>query len=490
MTPEDFVARYANIYEHSPWVPQRAFEGGAEEGDDLAAIFRRIVERAGPEAHLHLLRVHPDLAGRLGTKLTTESTGEQAGAGLDRCTPDEYEAFQSLNQRYKERFGFPFIIAVTGLDRRQILAIFKERVTHDRTAEFRTALDEVHKIAAIRLAALAAPPKVPSEAVPLATLRDLVESAIARAGADAANTRAIADTILAAEADGSVSHGVFRAPGYAAGIRDGIVNGTAVPRLLPAPEAAVIVEGDGGSSATAYALGLPALAERAEALGAAVLCVRNVAHYAAMWHEVEFLAERGLAAFACTANFPYMAPVGGQRPFFGTNPVAFSFPHRDGPVTFDFALSTMARGAILIAARDGAELPPGVGLDAAGAPTRDPAAVLAGAQTPVGAHKGSALALMVELLAAGVVGDMFSDEATKEAVASGVPVGGVFVLALSPRKLGGDDALTRSAAFLDRLAAEPGVRLPGAGRRARRHAGDPYSVPVSVMDELRRVAGA
>lgn len=490
MTQDDFVARYANVYEHSPWVPQRAYEGGATEGDDLAAIFRRIVERAGPEAHLQLLRVHPDLAGRLGTALTPESTGEQAGAGLDRCTPQEFEAFQSLNRQYKERFGFPFIIAVTGLDRQGILAAFKARVGRDRTTEFRTALNEVHKIAAIRLAAMAAPPAVTGESVALGTLRGLVESALSRAGADEANTRAIADTVMAAERDGSVSHGVFRVPNYAAAIKAGLVNGTARPRMIEGPEAAVIVDGDGGSASTAYAMALPILAGRAEALGAAVLCLRNAAHYSAMWHEVEYLAERGLAAFACTANFPYVAPVGGKRAFFGTNPLAFAFPHRDGAVTFDFALSTVARGAIQIAARDGAPIPAGLGMDSSGEPSRDPAAILNGAQTAVGGHKGSALALMVELLAAGVVGDMFSYEAPTEAIASGVPVSGVFVLALSPTRLGGKDALARADAFLDRLAAEPGVRLPGARRLARRARGDPYELPVSVMDELRRLAGA
>ena len=311
-----------------------------------------------------------------------------------------------------------------------------------------------------------------------------------RAGADAANTHATADTILAAEADGTASHGVLQATGYAAAIRAGLVNGTAAPRLLPGPEAAVIVAGDGGSSATAYALGLPALAERAEALGAAVLCVRNVAHYAAMWHEVEFLAERGLAAFACTANFPYVAPHGGRRPFFGTNPIAFAFPRTDArPVVFDFAVSTMARGSIQIALRAGANVPAGVGIDRDGRPTRDPAAILAGAQTAFGDHKGAALALMVELLAAGIVGDVFSDEAEAEAIAGGVPVGGVFVLALSPERLGGPDALSRAEAFLGRLEAEPGARLPGARRHARRNSSAPYVVPASLMAELRALAG-
>ena len=490
MTREEFVARYGNVYEHSPWVAQRAFEGGAEDGDDLAPIFRRIVERAGTEAHLHLLQKHPDLAGRLGTALTAESTEEQAGAGLDRCTPEEFAEFQSLNDRYKSRFGFPFIIAVKGLDRVKILAAFRERVCRDKTREFRAAVEEVHKIAAMRLAALAEPPAVAADEIALDDLDRLVERALARAGADADNARAIADTVMAAERDGTASHGVFRVPGYVAAIGKGLINGRAVPRFLPAPGAAVIVDGDRGSASTAYRVALPALAEKAEAEGAAVLALRNAAHYAALWHEVEFLAERGLAAFACTANFPYVAPHGGRRPFFGTNPIAFAFPRTDArPVVFDFAVSTMARGSIQIALRDGASVPAGVGIDRDGRPTRDPAAILAGAQTAFGDHKGAALALMVELLAAGIVGDMFSDEADAQAIASGVPVGGVFVMALSPSRLGGPDALARADAFLARLEAEPGARLPGARRHARRHATEPHAVPAALLAELRTLAG-
>ena len=338
LTREEFVARYGNVYEHSAWVAQRAYEGGAEDGDDLATIFRRVVERAGSEAHLQLLRKHPDLAGRLGTALTVESSQEQAGAGLDRCTPEEFAEFQSLNDRYKSRFGFPFIIAVKGLDRLGILASFRERVSRDKTSEFRAALEEVHKIAGLRLAALAEPPAVEAEEVSLDDLDALVLRALVRAGADADNARAIADTVMEAERDGTASHGVFRVSGYAAAIEKGLINGRAVPRFLPAPGAAVIVDGDRGSASCAYRIALPALAEKAEAEGAAVLALRNAAHYAALWHEVEFLAARGLAAFACTANFPYVAPHGGQRPFFGTNPIAFAFPRSNAaPVVFDFA---------------------------------------------------------------------------------------------------------------------------------------------------------
>jgi len=492
MNREAFVVRYGGVYEHSPWVAERAWDGGAEEGSELAGILCRVVERAGRERQLALLRAHPDLAGRLGTALTPESAAEQADAGLDRCTPQEFAEFTTLNERYTARFGFPFIIAVKGLDRQAILSAFRRRVDGEPEVEFRTALDEVHTFAAFRLAALDAPPEVAREEIEPAELEALALSALLAAGADEANARAIAATVLAAERDGSESHGVFRLPGYVAGLAKGTLNGRAAPRILDGPDGAVIVDGDGGAAPTAYALALPRLADVAARRGVAVLCLRNAVHFAALWHEVEWLAERGLAAFACTANFPYLAPHGGRRAF-GTNPLAFAFPRAGGPVAFDFAAAAMARGDIMIAARDGRRVPDGIGLDADGRPTNDPAAILQGAQLAFGGrhgmHKGSLIALMVELLAAGVVGDVFSDEAAARMDETGLPRGGVLVLALSPERLGGPGAPERAAAFLARLAAEPGVRLPGARRHARRAAGGPLEVEAELLATIRRLAG-
>ncbi|MEZ5923455.1 MAG: 2-oxo-4-hydroxy-4-carboxy-5-ureidoimidazoline decarboxylase [Hyphomicrobiaceae bacterium] len=160
MSRRAFVERFGGIYEHSPWVAETAHDDGLDESDDtpegLGAHFRRIVEAAAETDWLALLRAHPDLAGRLALagQLTTDSTHEQASAGLDRCSPDELLRFQELNATYQQRFGFPFIIAVRGLDRVQILEAFERRVGNTPSAEFRTALDQVHRIAQLRLDAL------------------------------------------------------------------------------------------------------------------------------------------------------------------------------------------------------------------------------------------------------------------------------------------------------------------------------------------------
>ncbi len=156
---EGFLARYGGVYEHSPWIAGAVWDEGAASDDvaTLAGAMAARVEAAGEEAQLALLRAHPDLAGKLAVRggLTVESTSEQAGAGLDHCSPEEFEEFQRLNDAYKTRFGFPFILAVKGYDRAGILEAFRRRVGHDRATELREALDQVHRIARLRLRALA-----------------------------------------------------------------------------------------------------------------------------------------------------------------------------------------------------------------------------------------------------------------------------------------------------------------------------------------------
>lgn len=155
-----FLARYGGVYEHSPWIAAAVWDKGAatDDAEALARAMAAEVESADAPARLTLLRAHPDLAGKLALRgeLTAESTSEQAGAGLDQCSPEEFDAFQNLNAAYRERFGFPFILAVKGHDRAGILAAFRRRVSNDREAELREALDQVHRIARLRLLALAA----------------------------------------------------------------------------------------------------------------------------------------------------------------------------------------------------------------------------------------------------------------------------------------------------------------------------------------------
>ncbi len=151
-----YVERFGRVYEHSPWVAEKAFDMEPPAPQDLPDVMRKIVEEAGAEAQLALLRAHPDLAGKLAKSgvLTAESTSEQASAGLDQCTEAEFEEFTTLNQHYKSRFGFPYILAVRGRKRHEILENFRARVENSPEIEFREALDQVHQIANLRLKAL------------------------------------------------------------------------------------------------------------------------------------------------------------------------------------------------------------------------------------------------------------------------------------------------------------------------------------------------
>jgi len=151
----DFVRTYGEVYEHSPWVAEEAAPFAAESGDieRIAELMADCVDNASVERQLALIRAHPDLAGKaqLAGELTADSSSEQASAGLDQCSAEEYERFQTLNDAYKEKFGFPFVMAVRNSGRAEILAAFANRLDNDQDTEFETALAEIHTIARLRL---------------------------------------------------------------------------------------------------------------------------------------------------------------------------------------------------------------------------------------------------------------------------------------------------------------------------------------------------
>ena len=314
------------------------------------------------------------------------------------------------------------------------------------------------------------------------------------AGADEANAGAVARNMTAAERGGSRSHGLFRLPGHVTSLLNGKANGTAQPRLEHLAPNILRVHGDLGYAPLAQETGLPALAEAAKAHGMAVLALTRVLHFAALWPETEWLAERGLVALSCTASPPYVAPHGGTRPFFGTNPMAFGWP-RPGkpPMVFDQAAAAMARGEIGVHLRDGEPVPEGVGIDAEGRPTTDPEAILkGGAQLPFGGHKGSAIALMIDLLAGPLIGEVSSAEAGDADNKDGSAAqGGQFILALDPARLGAADPLAHGERVFERMLGIEGVRLPGSRREAARARADAEGVPVpkKLHDQIMALPG-
>jgi OHCU decarboxylase len=155
VSQEEFIERYGDVYENSPWVAQGCWPKGADTDsvEALAGLMARVVDRAGRTRQLALIRAHPDLAGRLAVsgELTQSSTSEQSSAGLDQCSAEEFSQFQALNEAYTKKFSFPFVMAVRDSNRQEILAAFRKRLENNYAQEFEKAISEIHKIARLRL---------------------------------------------------------------------------------------------------------------------------------------------------------------------------------------------------------------------------------------------------------------------------------------------------------------------------------------------------
>ena len=321
----------------------------------------------------------------------------------------------------------------------------------------------------------------------LAGIYKLTHEVMLANGCDADNAAALADIIHRAERDGSHSHGLFRVPGYVKALRSGKVNGKAKPTVRQLTPAVIQVDGDGCFAPIAQAVGLPLLADATGKIGIAALSLIGVHHFAALWPEVEYLADRGLMGLACTAFKPTVAPAGATQAFFGTNPLSFAWP-RPGttPLVFDMATSTLAKGDVQIAARDGHDVPPGTGLGPDGQPTTNPAEILKGVLLPFGGYKGSAIAMMVELLCAGMTGDYFSFEAGQHDNNDGGPAkGGELVIAINPQLVAGEGWQDHCESFFTAIRQLDGVRLPGDRRHKNRLDTGPRQINSDLIGRIR-----
>jgi len=152
---DEFVGAFGAIYEHSPWVAEQAAgERPFTSSDHMLAVMQAVVATASRDAQLSLIRAHPELQGKPATILTAESTSEQKSAGLDQCSPQELQQLASLNKTYRDKFGFPFIIAVRGLTRSDIIDSMSQRLNNPVGVEFETCLTQIYRIADLRVAAL------------------------------------------------------------------------------------------------------------------------------------------------------------------------------------------------------------------------------------------------------------------------------------------------------------------------------------------------
>jgi (2R)-3-sulfolactate dehydrogenase (NADP+) len=330
--------------------------------------------------------------------------------------------------------------------------------------------------------------------ISITSATDLLVAALVNNRTSRENARSVADALVAAEADGIKGHGLSRLPSYAAQAQSGKVDGLATPVLgMPAPSV-LAIDAARGFAFPAIDQAIAALPDVARRQGVAVAAIRRSHHCGAAGQHVERLARAGLVSLFF-ANTPQgIAPWGGRRGLFGTNPIAFAapLPGRD-PVIVDLSLSKVPRGSILVAKQKGERIPEGWALDTEGRPTTDPDAAIKGTMVPLGDAKGTALAFMVEMLAAGLTGANFAYEATSFFEAEGpAPETGQLIIAFAPERLGGADAVHHLAALADAVAAEPGARLPGARRLAQRRAAAEHGleVPQALMEEIEALAGA
>lgn len=300
----------------------------------------------------------------------------------------------------------------------------------------------------------------------------IVRDIFLRAGLTPEQAGPVADVIVAGERDNCKSHGVYRIDGCLRTLAAGKVSGTARPELTDDGSAVIRVDAGGGFSPAAFAIGAPALSERAKKLGVAALVINNCTHFSALWPEIEVLTGQGLAAMAMCPSYASVAPSGGTTPLLGTNPFAFGWPRPgQAPYVFDFATSVVARGEIELHRQAGKPLPEGWAVDAEGRPTTDPEAALAGAMLPFGGHKGSAISTMIELLAGAMIGDLTSDKALEYLGTTAIlPHHGELILAFSPERFSAGrpgNPFDRAEAFLDAIAGQ-GARLPSQRRFAAR----------------------
>lgn len=302
-------------------------------------------------------------------------------------------------------------------------------------------------------------------------LTTLLTGILESVGAAPAVARTIAANCAACERDGSKSHGVFRMAGYVSTIRSGWVDPAAAPVVEDPAPSFVRVAAMNGFAQPGLEAARALATRKVRETGACVLAIRDSHHFSALWPDIEPFAEDGLIALSMVNSMAVTVPAGARRSVFGTNPIAFAAPvaGRD-PVVFDMATSAWAHGDVMMARREGRELPPGVGVDADGEPTTDAARVLdGGALLPFGGHKGSAISMMIELMGAALTGGKFSAEVDwSRHPGAQTPHTGQFVMLIDPSRSGGPGFDLRAAEFADILRGAGLSLLPGERRRRNR----------------------
>ena len=322
----------------------------------------------------------------------------------------------------------------------------------------------------------------------LAELHTLVVEVLVAHDTDRDNAERVAKALVAAEADGQKGHGASRVPSYAAQARSGKVDGHAVPEAIRLTDAAAIIDARDGFAYPAIELAQQTLVDCLANAPLAAVVIRNSHHSGVIAHHVEPLARAGYIAMSVGNGPQAIAPWGGSRGLFGTNPIGFAAPRADHPpLVIDMSLSKVARGRINVAAQAGEAVPSGWAFDAAGNPTTDAREAMAGTMAPIGDAKGAQLALMVEILAGALSASCFGFESSSYFTAEGPPPrAGQFLLALDPGPFSGGRFGARLEDLLAAIEEQPRTRLPGQRRFALREQAerDGITIPRALYDQL------
>ncbi len=323
-------------------------------------------------------------------------------------------------------------------------------------------------------------------------MRSLGMAAFLNAGVPEDIASCVTDALLLAELDGMPSHGFSRIPFYVDQAKTGKVRADARPQAVHPSPAITLVDAGNGYAFPAIQEGLKLTAPLARQYGIAMLGVRRSHHCGMLGHYAEQMAREGLICIAFSNTPSAMAPWGGCKASFGTNPIAFGCPSEGEPIVVDMSLSKVARGKIMNAKQKGLEsIPEGWALDAEGKPTTSPEAALKGTMVPLGDAKGAALALMVEILAASLTNSNHAFEASSffEAEGPAPSIGQSFII-INPGAFNPEFAGTLHR-LVSHITEQPGTRLPGARRfalRAQKMA-EPLELPDALYEKICARAG-
>lgn len=329
--------------------------------------------------------------------------------------------------------------------------------------------------------------------ISLDDLHELAVGTLVAANTSSENAGAVARALVKADADGIPSHGVSRLPAYADQAKAGKVDGFATPDVSFPAKASIRVDARSGFAYPAIERAQLITLERISEMGILGVAIGNSHHAGVAGHHVEAFADQGYVALGFTNSPAGIAPWGGNRAIYGTNPVAFACPvPGKASIVADFSTSKVARGKIKLAADKGESIPEGWAVDADGNPTTDASAAMSGSLLPMGDAKGAALVMMVEILAATLTGSNHGFEASSFFDDKGdSPHIGQFFIIIDPVGFSGGAFTERLAVLIEAILEQPGTRLPGARRAGIREiaAHEGVDIPDALLDQLKARVG-